>query len=65
MSVQEEILAYCFFPRSRQEIADRIGKKTGQYIIKRYVMPLGEAGKMAMTLPEKPRSKLQRFYTVR
>ena len=65
MSVQEEILAYCFFPRSRQEIADRIGKKTGQYIIKRYVMPLVEAGKMAMTLPEKPRSKLQRFYTVR
>ena len=64
-SVQEEILDYCFFPRSRQEIADRIGKKTSQYIIRRYVMPLVEAGKMAMTLPEKPRSKLQRFYTVR
>ena len=64
-SVQEEILDYCFFPRSRQEIANRIGKKTSQYIIRRYVMPLVEAGEMAMTLPEKPRSKLQRFYTVR
>lgn len=63
-SIQEKILDYCFFPRSRQEIADRIGKKTSQYIIRRYVMTLVEAGKMAMTLPEKPRSKLQRFYTV-
>ena len=63
-SIREEILSYCFVPRSRREITDRIGKKTSQYIIRRYVMPLVEEGKMAMTLPEKPRSKWQKFYTI-
>ena len=62
-SIREEILSYCFVPRSRQEITDRIGKKSSQYIIRRYVMPLVEEGKMAVTLPEKPRSKWQKFYT--
>lgn len=32
--------------------------------MKKYVNPLLQSGKLAMTLPEKPQSKLQRYYTV-
>ena len=50
--------------RTRREIADYLGVKTVFYAMGHYVQPLLQAGKLAMTLPETPKSSKQKFYTV-
>ena len=61
----ERLLAFCEVPRSRQEIADFLGIKTIYYVTRHYIQPLLESGRLAMTIPERPRSKNQRYHTVR
>lgn len=58
------ILEFCRTPRSRQEIADHIGIQTVFYVMKHYVEPLLQSGRLAMTIPEKPRSRNQKYFTV-
>lgn len=58
------VLEFCRTPRSRQEIADYFGIKTVFYVMKRYVEPLLQSGQLAMTEPEKPKSRNQRYVTV-
>lgn len=58
------LLDFCKTPRSRQEIAAYLGVKTTFYAMGHYVKPLLEAGKLAMTLPQTPQSRKQRYYTV-
>lgn len=58
------LLEFCRTPRSRQEIADYFGTKTVFYVMKRYVEPLLQSGQLAMTVPEEPTSRNQRYVTV-
>ncbi len=60
----EDLLAYCREPKTRQEIAAFVGVKTVFYAMEHYVRPLLRAGKLAMTMPEKPKSRKQKYYTV-
>lgn len=62
--LSEELLAFCREPKTRQEIADFMGVKTAYYAMQHYVQPLLNAGRMAMTMPDKPKSKKQKYYTV-
>lgn len=59
-----DLLEFCQKPRSRSEIAEFVGMKTVYVVMKKYITPLLETGKLAMTLPDKPQSKNQRFYSV-
>ena len=59
-----DLLAFCRTPRSRQEIADYIGVKTVFYVMKHYVEPLLQSGQLAMTIPEKPKSRNQKYVAV-
>lgn len=59
-----DLLAYCSIPRTRKEIAAFLGVKTATYAIRKYVMPLVEAGKMKMSNPDKPGSPSQTYYKV-
>lgn len=59
-----DILAFCREPRTRQEIAAYLGVKTVFYAMQHYVQPLLADGKLAMTIPEKPKSRNQKYYTV-
>lgn len=61
---EKALLEFCKTPRTRQEIAEYLGIKTVFYVMQHYVQPLLDSGKLAMTIPEQPRSKKQRFYTV-
>lgn len=61
---EKSILDFCTVPRSRKEIADYLGIQTIFYAMTHYVKPLLEAGKLGMTMPEKPQSSKQRFYTI-
>ena len=56
-----KLLDFCSSPRSREEIADFVGIKTVFYVVEHYVKPLINSGKLRMTIPEKPKSKLQRY----
>ncbi|MGM9586054.1 MAG: Fic family protein [Candidatus Limivicinus sp.] len=42
-----------------------LGVKTVFYAMQHYVQPLLAAEKLAMTIPEKPKSRNQKYYTVR
>ena len=59
-----DLLAFCKTPRSRQEIANYLGVKTVFYAMNHYVQPLLQSGQLAMTIPESPKSRKQKFYTV-
>ncbi|MDR1765478.1 MAG: hypothetical protein LBR77_05220 [Lachnospiraceae bacterium] len=54
------LLAYCRIPRSRSEIAGYLGK-TQYYAMKTWVEPLLESGRLRMTIPDKPKSRLQKY----
>ena len=60
-TLEDRIVDYCAKPRSRQEIAEYLGVKTVAFAMSRYVTPLLEAGRLEMTIPEKPKSRKQRF----
>ncbi|WP_165878578.1 ATP-binding protein [Natranaerovirga pectinivora] len=60
---EREILNYCITPRTREELADKFGFEAPSYFIKTYIHPLIDAGKIKMTLPDKPKSKYQKYYS--
>lgn len=60
----QKLLAFCQEPRSRAEIAELFGLSSVAYVTNHYIMPTVEKGLLAMSLPDKPRSKKQRYTTV-
>ena len=56
-----KVLEFCETPKSREEIADFVGVKTVFYVVEHYVKPLVESGRLRLTMPEKPKSKWQRY----
>lgn len=61
----EKLLDYCKTPRTRQEITAFLHIHTTSYMMKTYIQPLLDQGKLLMTIPDKPRSKYQKYYTNR
>lgn len=61
---ETRLLEFCQIPRSRKELLDFLGLQSATYAIQRHVMPLVEAGKIQLSIPEKPKSRNQRFTTV-
>lgn len=59
-----DLLTFCQTPRTRKELSEFLGIKSTFYAMQHYVIPLVTAGKLAMTLPDTPRSRNQKFYTV-
>lgn len=60
----DDLLTFCRTPRSRQEIAAYLGVKTVFYAMQHYVRPLLETGQLALTIPERPKSRNQKYHTV-
>lgn len=66
VTVEEDtrgILAFCKTPRTRQEIAEYLQMKTIHYVMSHYINPLLQEGKLEMTMPEKPKSRKQKYYS--
>lgn len=61
-----KIKKFCKVPRSKEELSKFFGydEKHPSYFINSYVTPLVEQGVLAYTLPNKPRSKNQKIYTI-
>lgn len=63
VDMEQDILNYCITPRSREELAEKFGFEAPTYFIKRYIHPLIKDVKIKMTLPDKPKSKFQKYYS--
>lgn len=59
-----EIIAFCAEPRSRNEIAEHVGIETPSYVVQRCLRPLLDMGLLEMTMPDKPKSKNQKYVAV-
>lgn len=58
------LLEYCKEPKNRKEMMEFLGIKHRTTFRTDYLNPLLNDGKIAMTLPDKPRSKNQKFYSI-
>lgn len=63
--VYDKIIAFCIEPHSKSEIAEHCGYRNTKNFTKKYMYPLLNAGILKMTLPDKPKSKYQKYITVR
>jgi len=61
----EAVIAFCAVPRSREELAQEFGFSTPTYFLKNHVKPLVEQGKLALTLPDAPKSKNQKYVAIK
>ena len=67
MYVEEEpnkdLIYFCKTPRQRKEICDYLGLDSVTYAMQTYVLPLVEEGKIKLTIPDKPKSPKQMYYS--
>ena len=57
----EKVLKFCIEPRSRNEIQSFLNLKNRDYFRKKILNPLIKEGKLALTIPDKPKSPIQRY----
>ncbi len=57
------LIEFCRTPRTRQEIADYLGLSSISYAIKDYVMPLVDNGLIKLSIPDRPRSPKQLYFS--
>lgn len=61
--VDSKILSFCKKPKTREELCKLLDLSSVSYLVGKYIMPLVESGKLVLTIPDKPRSKNQRYIT--
>ena len=59
----QQILSFCITPKSRQEIQDYLGIKNRDYFRKGILLPLVDQGLLNLSIPDKPNSSIQRYYS--
>ena len=59
----EEILEFCIDPRTREEIQEFTGLKHREHFRKDILNPLIEKGLLKLTIPDKPKSPNQKYYS--
>jgi ATP-dependent DNA helicase RecG len=64
LTLQDEILAFCETPRTRKELEVQFSQYTLPYLMQRFVNPLADKGLLRLSLPQKPKSKNQRYQTI-
>ena len=62
-SKNNELVLFCKIPRTRTEICEFLGLSSVTYAIQTHVMPLVEQGILKMSIPDKPKSPKQLFYS--
>lgn len=60
---EKDLAGFCRTPRSRKEICAYLGLSSSAYVMKKHVQPLIDAGVIRMTIPERPKSSRQMYYT--
>ena len=60
---ENDLILYCKTPRTRKEICDYLEMTSVSYAIQKHIMPLVEEGKIKMSIPDKPKSPKQLYYS--
>jgi ATP-dependent DNA helicase RecG len=60
--IKRQIVEFCNIPRTREELANRFSDMTISYFMGRYLKPLIQKGIIHLSIPDKPRSKYQKYY---
>lgn len=61
---EADLLTFCKTPRTRAEIEEHFKDRLSiNYIMSRIVHPLVESGRLKLAIPDKPKSKNQRYYS--
>lgn len=63
VSVEDEIISFCTTAKSILEIAEYLGYKDKRSV-RKYLNPLIEKGRIAMTIPDKTNSRFQKYVTI-
>lgn len=58
-----DLITFCKTPRTRKEICEYLGLSSVTYAIQTHVMPLVEGGLIKMSIPDKPKSPKQLFFS--
>ncbi len=61
----ELIVAFCDVKRTKQEIMDYMRFSSKRQFNERYMKPLLQSGRLRMTLPDKPKSKNQKYISTK
>jgi len=64
LSVETKILMFCAIPKGILEIAAHLGYKDKK-TVRKYLKPLIDRGRIAMTIPESPNSNRQKYVTIK
>lgn len=62
-SLRERILEFCRTPRSRKELETAFSEITITHLMNKTIKPLIAEGKIGLTMPDKPKSKFQKYVT--
>lgn len=62
--VEERIYEFCNIPRTITELAEYLGYKEKKSV-RKHLKPLLEIGRIAMTIPEKPNSRNQKYISIK
>lgn len=61
--IESEIIDFCKTPKSRSEIEKLFeGRMTIAYIMTKYIHPMTEKGILTLAIPDKPKSKKQKYF---
>lgn len=63
-TVSEQILAFCTKTKSKKELAAFCGFKDLRNFTLKHINPLLESGQLEMTIPDKPKSRNQKYITI-
>ena len=58
------LLAFCKTPKSRPEMQEYCGIKSRYYFTCKCIKPLLNEGKLKMTIPDKPKSINQKYFSI-
>lgn len=58
---RDSLIDFCEIPRSREEMMEYVAVASKRYFRENYIRPLLDAGKLRMTIPDKPNSKNQKY----
>ena len=60
---ENELVLFCKTPRTRKEICEYLELESITYAMQKHVMPLVECGKIKLSIPDKPKSPKQLYYS--
>ncbi len=58
---RQQLVEFCAVPRSRAEMMEFVGLTARRSFNEHYLKPLLESGQLVMTIPDKPKSKNQKY----